>query len=160
MLASWWIAASEARVYYFSCHSGIGALRGLRVEPCVLACAYLPPGASRRRGLPPRRELGRSWLPRWHGARGAPGRRNPMPRVVDTRITGYEPLLSPAALLDELPLGGAESALVERTRTEVRAVLEGTDSRVLVITGPCSVHDPKAARDYARRLVELRDRYA
>ncbi len=83
-----------------------------------------------------------------------------MPRVVDTRITGYEPLLSPAALLHELPLGDAESALVEKTRAEVRAVLDGSDDRILVITGPCSVHDPKAALDYARRLVGLRDRYA
>jgi len=83
-----------------------------------------------------------------------------MSRVVDTRITGYEPLLSPAALLHELPLGETESALVERTRAEVRAVLDGTDDRMLVITGPCSVHDPKAALDYARRLVEIRDRYA
>ena len=83
-----------------------------------------------------------------------------MPRVVDTRITGYEPLLSPAALLHELPLGEAESALVEKSRAEVRAVLDGTGDRILVITGPCSVHDPRAALDYARRLVELRDRYA
>jgi 3-deoxy-7-phosphoheptulonate synthase len=83
-----------------------------------------------------------------------------MSGVRDTRITGYEPLLSPAALLDELPLGGTESQIVERTRAEVRAVLDGTDDRLLVVTGPCSVHDPKAAIDYARRLTELRDRYA
>jgi 3-deoxy-7-phosphoheptulonate synthase len=83
-----------------------------------------------------------------------------MSGVRDTRITGYEPLLSPAALLDELPLGEAESRIVERTRAEVRAVLDGTDDRMLVVTGPCSVHDPKAAIDYARRLTELRDRYA
>src|SRR5262249_25827875 len=105
--------------------------------------------------LPPCRELGRSWLPRPPGARRTPGRRNPMPRVVDTRIPGCEPLLSPAALLLELRLGDAESALVEKTRADVRAVLDGTDDRILVITGPCSVHDPKAALDYARRLVEL-----
>ena len=83
-----------------------------------------------------------------------------MSRVRDTRITGYEPLLSPAALLDELPLGETESQIVERTRAEVRAVLDGTDDRLLVIAGPCSVHDPKAAIDYAHRLAELRDRYA
>jgi 3-deoxy-7-phosphoheptulonate synthase len=83
-----------------------------------------------------------------------------MSRVIDTRITGYEPLLSPAALLDELPLGEAEAALVERTRAEVRAVLDGTDDRMLVITGPCSVHDPKAALDYARRLIVARRRFA
>ena len=83
-----------------------------------------------------------------------------MSRVRDTRIVRYEPLLSPAALLDELPLGEAEGETVERTRTEVRAVLDGTDDRLLVVTGPCSVHDPKAALDYAAHLVRLRERYA
>ena len=83
-----------------------------------------------------------------------------MSRVRDTRIVGYEPLLSPAALLAELPLGEAEAQTVERTRTEVRAVLDGTDDRLLVVTGPCSVHDPKAALDYAARLVQLRDRHS
>ncbi len=83
-----------------------------------------------------------------------------MSRVRDTRIVRYEPLLSPAALVDELPLGEAEGETVERTRTEVRAVLDGTDDRLLVVTGPCSVHDPKAALDYAARLVGLRERYA
>ena len=83
-----------------------------------------------------------------------------MSRVSDTRITGYEPLLSPAALLDELPLTGAQQETVERTRTEVRAVLDGADDRLLVVTGPCSVHDPKAALDYAARLAGLRERYA
>jgi 3-deoxy-7-phosphoheptulonate synthase len=82
-----------------------------------------------------------------------------MSRVSDTRIVGYEPLLSPAALLDELPLAGVHQGTVERTRAEVRAVLEGADDRLLVVTGPCSVHDPKAALDYADRLAGLRERY-
>src|SRR5579864_557918 len=82
-----------------------------------------------------------------------------MPRTRDTRITGYEPLLSPAALLDELPLADEAAATVERTRTEVRAVLDSSDDRLLVIVGPCSVHDPAAALDYARRLTEGRDRH-
>jgi 3-deoxy-7-phosphoheptulonate synthase len=82
-----------------------------------------------------------------------------MSRVSDTRIVAYEPLLSPAALLHELPLGTAEAETVERSRTEVRAVLDGGDDRLLVITGPCSVHDPKAALDYAARLAVLRDQY-
>ncbi|HEY6496948.1 MAG TPA: 3-deoxy-7-phosphoheptulonate synthase [Trebonia sp.] len=83
-----------------------------------------------------------------------------MSRVSDTRIVGYEPLLSPAALLDELPLGEARQATVERTRAEVRAVLDGTDDRLLVVTGPCSVHDPKAALEYAGHLATLRAKYA
>ena len=75
----------------------------------------------------------------------------------DTRIVGYEPLLSPAALLDELPLTAAAMATVERTRAEVRAVLDGSDDRLLVIAGPCSVHDPAAALDYAGRLRAVRE---
>jgi 3-deoxy-7-phosphoheptulonate synthase len=82
-----------------------------------------------------------------------------MSRVSDTRITGYEPLLSPAALLHELKLAEAAQRTVERTRAEVRAVLDGADDRLLVVTGPCSVHDPKAALDYADRLAGLRARY-
>jgi 3-deoxy-7-phosphoheptulonate synthase len=80
-----------------------------------------------------------------------------MPRTSDTRITGYEPLLAPAALLDELPLSATAAATVERSRAEVRAVLDGSDDRLLVIAGPCSVHDPAAALDYAGRLLALRE---
>ena len=83
-----------------------------------------------------------------------------MSRVSDTRIVGYEPLLSPAALLDELPLGEEQQEVVASTRGEVRAVLDGADDRLLVVTGPCSVHDPKAALDYAARLAGLRERHA
>ena len=83
-----------------------------------------------------------------------------MSRVSDTRIVGYEPLLSPAALLHELPLGEAQQQTVERTRAEVRAVLSGSDDRLLVVTGPCSVHDPKAALEYAARLAALKEQYA
>src|SRR5579859_8213578 len=76
-------------------------------------------------------------------------------RTSDTRIVGYEPLLPPAALLDELPLGDKAAAMVERTRAEIKAVLAGEDDRLLVIAGPCSVHDPVAALDYAARLLAL-----
>jgi 3-deoxy-7-phosphoheptulonate synthase len=80
-----------------------------------------------------------------------------MSRVSDTRVVAYEPLLTPAALLDELPLGDARAVTVERSRAEVRAVLDGADDRLLVVVGPCSVHDPVAALDYAGRLARLRD---
>jgi len=83
-----------------------------------------------------------------------------MAHTSDTRVLGYEPLLAPAALLDELPLGGVEAESVERSRAEVRGVLEGADDRLLVVVGPCSVHDPVAALDYARRLAVLRDELA
>jgi 3-deoxy-7-phosphoheptulonate synthase len=82
-----------------------------------------------------------------------------MSRTRDTRITGYEPLLSPAALLDKLPLSDEVTATVEQSRAEVRAVLGGSDDRLLVIAGPCSVHDPAAALEYAGRLKEIRERH-
>jgi 3-deoxy-7-phosphoheptulonate synthase len=76
------------------------------------------------------------------------------------RIAGYEPLLSPAALQDELPLHDEAAAIVERTRAEVRDLLDLTDDRMLVIVGPGSVHDPAAALDYAHHLTAIRDRLA
>jgi 3-deoxy-7-phosphoheptulonate synthase len=79
--------------------------------------------------------------------------------LTDTRIERYQPLLPPAALLDELPLSEAATTLVESSRNEVSTVLSGDDDRLLVVAGPCSVHDPKAAFDYAGRLAELRERY-
>ena len=78
-----------------------------------------------------------------------------MPHTSDIRVLGYEPLLAPAALLAELPLGAREAKHVEQARAEVRAVLTGIDDRLLVVAGPCSVHDPAAALDYAGRLAEL-----
>ena len=83
-----------------------------------------------------------------------------MPHTSDTRVAGYEPLLSPAALLDELPLSSPAEGLVEQSRAEVRAVLDGADDRLLVVAGPCSVHDPAAGLDYARLLAALRDSLA
>jgi 3-deoxy-7-phosphoheptulonate synthase len=83
-----------------------------------------------------------------------------VPRVSDTRVLAYEPLLTPAALLEELPLGESRAATVELSRNEIRALLDGADDRLLVVVGPCSVHDPVAALDYARRLARLRDEHA
>ena len=68
-----------------------------------------------------------------------------MPHTSDIRVRGYEPLLAPAALLSELPLGVRAEELVELSRTGIRAVLDGADDRLLGVTGPCSVHDPDAA---------------
>jgi 3-deoxy-7-phosphoheptulonate synthase len=80
-----------------------------------------------------------------------------MTRTSDTRITGYDPLLSPSALLDQLPLDDEATAIVEQSRAGVRAVLDGSDDRLLVIAGPCSVHDPAAALDYAGQLIGARE---
>ena len=76
-------------------------------------------------------------------------------RVRDQRIERIEELISPAKLLEELPLGEEREKAVVRGRGEVGNVLDGTDDRVLIVVGPCSVHDPEAALDYAGRLAEL-----
>jgi len=75
-------------------------------------------------------------------------------RVRDQRIERIEELVSPGALLADLPLGDEREGTVVRGRGEVGNVLDGTDDRVLVVVGPCSVHDPAAALDYAGRLAE------
>jgi len=78
-----------------------------------------------------------------------------MPRTSDTRVQAYDPLLAPMALLDELPLDDGLAKAVEQARADVCSVLDGVDDRLLVIVGPCSVHDPLAALEYAARLRDL-----
>src|SRR5262245_40414137 len=77
------------------------------------------------------------------------------PQTRDLRIAGYRPLLPPAILMEELPLPPAGALLVERTRAEVVDILDGRDDRLVVVVGPCSIHDPAAALAYAQRLGEL-----
>jgi 3-deoxy-7-phosphoheptulonate synthase len=76
-------------------------------------------------------------------------------RVRDQRIERIEELVSPERLLEELPLGDEREKAVVRGRGEVGNILDGSDDRVLVVVGPCSVHDPAAALDYAGSLAEL-----
>jgi 3-deoxy-7-phosphoheptulonate synthase len=75
--------------------------------------------------------------------------------VRDRRISRAVPLLAPDGLLDELPLSGAQADVVITGRRDVHAVLEGTDERLLVVVGPCSVHDPDATLEYAEKLAKL-----
>ena len=65
----------------------------------------------------------------------------------DLRIEFFRPLLSPAILLEELPPTEASSATVGRGRDEVARILRGEDDRLVVVVGPCSVHDPAAGLD-------------
>ncbi|MBS62452.1 3-deoxy-7-phosphoheptulonate synthase [Salinisphaera sp.] len=66
-------------------------------------------------------------------------------------------LSTPAALRQALPVSAKLAHEIQQHRDAIRAVLNGQDDRLLVITGPCSLHDPKAARDYGRRLAALAD---
>jgi 3-deoxy-7-phosphoheptulonate synthase len=77
------------------------------------------------------------------------------PRVDDLRIRRVRPLLSPSILIEQFPLEAEGAARVFAARAEVSAILRGTDDRVLVVVGPCSIHDADAAREYAERLLAL-----
>src|SRR5439155_9296697 len=81
-------------------------------------------------------------------------------RTRDLRVDSFRPLIPPTILLEELPLSERGSLTVARGREEIGAILEGRDDRLVVIVGPCSIHDPEAARDYARRLKAVADRLA
>jgi 3-deoxy-7-phosphoheptulonate synthase len=77
----------------------------------------------------------------------------------DVRIKRLRPLIPPAILIEELPLSLAEAAFVSERRKAIGAVICGQDPRLLVVVGPCSIHDPAAALDYAGRLERVARQY-
>ena len=78
----------------------------------------------------------------------------------DLRIKEIKELLPPIALLEKYPLNAAAAESVIQGRDAVHKILNGKDGRLLVVIGPCSIHDPEAALAYANRLVQLRKKYA
>jgi 3-deoxy-7-phosphoheptulonate synthase len=81
-------------------------------------------------------------------------------RTDDLRIQDVRPLIPPAILLEELPISERASNVVADARVALTNIVHGSDSRLAVITGPCSVHDVKAALEYAERLKPIADRFA
>ncbi|MCX8456498.1 MULTISPECIES: 3-deoxy-7-phosphoheptulonate synthase [Paenarthrobacter] len=81
------------------------------------------------------------------------------PATSNLRVARFEPLPAPQDIIAELPLDARSAAVVDRGRDEVRAVMDGVDDRLLVIVGPCSIHDPKAGLEYARRLVSQAEKH-
>jgi 3-deoxy-7-phosphoheptulonate synthase len=79
-------------------------------------------------------------------------------RTDDLRITGLNPLISPAVLAYYLPLTEEASEVVWSARSQAEAILRGEDDRLLAIVGPCSIHDPEAALEYGAKLKEQADR--
>ena len=73
-------------------------------------------------------------------------------------LAAIRPLPSPRELKQRLPLSDQLQLQVDQHRQQVRDLLEGKDDRLLIITGPCSLHDPKAALDYGKRLVALNEK--
>ncbi|MFC2504377.1 MAG: 3-deoxy-7-phosphoheptulonate synthase, partial [Cardiobacterium sp.] len=82
-----------------------------------------------------------------------------MHQTDDLRIARIEELLPPVALLERFPLTAHAAAVVRQTRQDIHAILHDNDPRLLVVIGPCSIHDVKAANEYADRLLPLREKY-
>jgi 3-deoxy-7-phosphoheptulonate synthase len=83
-----------------------------------------------------------------------------MHKTHDLRVNSTMPLATPDEIKRELPISDAASDAVAAARAGIEAILFGKDSRLLVVVGPCSIHDPEAALDYARRLRVVSERHA
>ena len=80
-----------------------------------------------------------------------------MRRTDDLHIEGFDPLITPKQLKHIVPLTERSSQMVAVGREEISKAMSGADTRFLLIVGPCSIHDPAGARDYAQRLKQLSD---
>jgi len=78
----------------------------------------------------------------------------------DVRVRGIQELTPPARIHGEIPITPGAKALVAETRQAIHRILHGADDRVVVIIGPCSIHDVKAAVEYGGRLLKVRQRLA
>ncbi|RBP97610.1 3-deoxy-7-phosphoheptulonate synthase [Bifidobacterium aemilianum] len=94
--------------------------------------------------------LAQTDVPRWEDQVG-------VDRIINRRVLELDPLPTPAQVLSDLSMSDQAKRLVAESRDEIRNCMNGRDDRLLVIVGPCSIHDPKAAFDYAERLAELKD---
>lgn len=77
----------------------------------------------------------------------------------DLRIHAIQPLIQPALLLEELPITDTIADLVNHTRQQITDIIHGKSKRLLAIVGPCSIHDPAAALEYAQKLKKCADRF-
>jgi len=82
------------------------------------------------------------------------------PSTEDTRIGDVRPLIPPACLEEDIPLDKKAKDTVLAARVATQNILEGTDDRLVVIVGPCSIHDAGAAKEYAAKLKPMIDKYA
>jgi len=78
-------------------------------------------------------------------------------QIDDTRIAGIKDVIPPKDVIAEYPASDAARETIAETRETIHRILYGEDDRLVVVVGPCSIHDPVAARDYATRLKKMRD---
>ena len=79
--------------------------------------------------------------------------------IDDVRIQNIRPLMAPSVLIEDLPRSEVQSKTVAVGRSEIERILTGADDRLVLIVGPCSIHDPEAGLEYAGRLAPIRERY-
>jgi 3-deoxy-7-phosphoheptulonate synthase len=79
--------------------------------------------------------------------------------MVDRRVEGYEPLVQPALLKHEIPVSPETKRTVARGRLGAANIIAGKDDRILVIVGPCSIHDARQAIEYATLLKDKMDEW-
>ncbi|WP_390622311.1 3-deoxy-7-phosphoheptulonate synthase [Novipirellula aureliae] len=84
---------------------------------------------------------------------------NQMPATDDLRIAAMMTLMPPNELMKEFPVEREVAAIVANARDGIKRILEEEDDRLVVVVGPCSIHDPEAAMEYARLLVEQQQKY-
>ena len=77
----------------------------------------------------------------------------------DIRISGMQELLPPESLMEDQPISESSSKLVFESRNKLSQIISQNDGRLIVVVGPCSIHDPKAALDYAGNLFEASKKY-
>ena len=83
-----------------------------------------------------------------------------MHQTENTRITEIRAVATPTLVADENPITEASATLIYETRQEIHRILNGEDDRLLVVTGPCSIHDVEAAKEYAEHVANMREKYS
>ncbi|MEE8165024.1 MAG: 3-deoxy-7-phosphoheptulonate synthase, partial [Myxococcota bacterium] len=81
-------------------------------------------------------------------------------QIDDVRIQGIRPLMAPEIVIDDLPVSETQIDTISGSRDAIARILMGQDDRLVLIIGPCSIHDPEAALEYATRLAAVRERVA
>ena len=76
-------------------------------------------------------------------------------KIIDLNLIRSDKLLTPSELIEKLPLTSEAEETVINGRNQIRKILDGEDSRLLMVIGPCSIHDEKAALEYASKLHEI-----
>ena len=78
----------------------------------------------------------------------------------DQRIVGIKEVVSPELVQAEHPVSDIATQVILQARQDIHRIIHGDDDRLLVVVGPCSIHDPEQALEYAKRLVDVKDQYA